>query len=325
MKPFLIGAIALIGLFNNASAQGNPAEALLHKMSLATEQLNYELSYILVRKNSIEPLRYRHALIDGTSFGQLIYLTGPAREAIRRGDEVSYFEPGIEPFTVISKRMVVPLPSIMHSDVRYLSTLYDFLPLGRSREAGLECDVIRVSSKDGERYSYVLWIDKKSSLLVRADLLDRDGEPIEQFRTLSLLVSPVITQTMNQLAEIELPLVVQLPKKKNLDLSWRVDEVPDGFKPVFSNRHRLFVTERPVESILFSDGLFSFSVYLAKADDLSVRGQLVRKGRKTLHSHVIGNAEITVVGDIPPSTAKKVAESVTFMTNENEDVLDVIP
>lgn len=61
---------------------------------------------------------------------------------------------------------------------------------------------------------------------------------------------------------------------------------------------------------MFSDGLFSFSVYLSQADDLSVREQVVRKGRRTLHSHVSGNAEITVVGDIPPDTAKKVAESV---------------
>ncbi|MBV7297799.1 sigma-E factor regulatory protein RseB [Enterovibrio paralichthyis] len=310
MKHLLIGALSLVSLLANASVEENPAEALLHQMDQATEQLNYELSYILVRKNSIEPLRYRHATVDGESFGHFAYLSGPLREAIRRGDEVSYFEPGIDPFTIQSTQMVAPLPTIMQADIDHLATMYDFVSLGRAREAGLPCEVVRVSPKDGARYAYVLWIDQKTKLLVRADLLDRDGDPIEQYRALSLVESPQVEELMRQLATVELPPVVQLPKQEDSGLGWKVTSMPEGFTPIYSNRHRLMITERPVESQMFSDGLFSFSVYLSQADDLSVREQLVRKGRRTLHSHVSGNAEITVVGDIPPDTAKKVAESV---------------
>lgn len=323
MKSLLLAAISLVSLVSHATAVEDPAEALLHQMSQATTQLSYELSYIRVRKNSIEPLRYRHAIINGDSFDQLAYLTGPLRETIRRGNEVSYFEPGIESFTIISQQMVVPLPSIMHADINHLSTMYDFVPLGLGREAGLDCDVVRVSPKDGQRYSYVLWIDKESKLLVRADLLDRDGDPIEQYRALSLSVSPEITAMMAKLAEIELPVVLQMPKKNNPNLSWSVTALPKGFKAIFGHRHRRMVTDRPVESLLFSDGLFSFSVYIAQADNLSVRGQLVRKGRQTLHSHVIGNVEVTVVGDIPPETAKKIAESVRFSQEIPQPKLDM--
>lgn len=310
MKHLLIGALSLVSLVSNASVEENPAEALLHQMDQATEQLDYELSYILVRKNSIEPLRYRHALVDGESFGHFAYLSGPLREAIRRGDEVSYFEPGLDPFTIQSNQMVAQLPGIMQADIDHLSTMYDFVSLGRAREAGLACEVVRVSPKDGARYSYVLWIDEQTKLLVRADLLDRDGDPIEQYRALSLVVSPEVAGVMRQLSKAELPPVVQLPKREDSGLTWQVTAMPDGFFPVYNNRHRLMNTDRPVESQMFSDGLFSFSVYLSPADKLSVREQLVRKGRRTLHSHVSGNAEITVVGDLPPETAKKVAESV---------------
>lgn len=333
MKSFLntvvvTGLVASLGWVSHSSAQENAlaqessAQELLYLMSQATEQLDYELSYIVVQKNSIEALRYRHSLVKGASFGQVLYLAGPYREVIRRGDETSYFEPGIEPFTIITDKMVAPLPSIMHADVKHLSTLYDFVSLGRAREAGLACDVVRVSPKDGQRYSYVLWIDQKSKLLVRADLLDRDGEPIEQYRALSLIVSPQISDIMGSIADIKLPLVVQFPKKEAANINWTVTDLPVGFKRIFSHRHRLLVTDRPVESLLFSDGLFSFSVYLAQADTLSVREQLVRKGRQTLHSLVKGNAEITVVGDIPPATAKKVAESVRFNKKKALPVLD---
>ncbi|KXF80165.1 sigma-E factor regulatory protein RseB [Enterovibrio coralii] len=314
MKPFLIGAIALVSLVANASTEDSPAEALLHNMHQATEQLDYELSYILVRKNSIEPLRFRHAVVDGKSFGQIAYLSGPPREVIRRGDEISYFEPGIDPFTIQSNQMVAPLPAVMQTNIDHLATMYDFVPLGRAREAGVACDVVRVSPKDGERYSYVLWIDQDTKLLVRADLLGRDGDPIEQYRALSVVVSPQVGDMMRQLATVELPPVVHLPNKPNTGLNWQVTDLPAGFEPIYRNRHRLLITERPVESQMFSDGLFSFSVYLSEADKFSVPEQVVRKGRRTLHSHLVGNAEVTVVGDIPPATAKKVAESVRFVS-----------
>ena len=88
--------------------------------------------------------------------------------------------------------------------------------------------------------------------------------------------------------------------------------MPQGFESVSRNHHRLILTERPVESKMYSDGLFSFSIYVAAADKFTVREQLVRQGRRTLHSHVLQGKEVTVVGDIPPATARRVAESVSF-------------
>lgn len=119
---------------------------------------------------------------------------------------------------------------------------------------------------------------------------------------------------MKQLETVKLPPVVDIPKAPNVALGWEVSKLPRGFKPVYQNRHRLLMTEKPVESQMFSDGLFSFSVYLSKADQNSVNQQMVRQGRRTLHSFVVGNTEVTVVGDIPPDTARSVAESVRFIS-----------
>ncbi|MCV5217467.1 sigma-E factor regulatory protein RseB, partial [Escherichia coli] len=62
MKKFLISACALFSMMSSQAFAGDkPAEALLHQMSEASKNLSYELSYILIKKNSIEPLLYRHA------------------------------------------------------------------------------------------------------------------------------------------------------------------------------------------------------------------------------------------------------------------------
>ncbi|MGF1693588.1 sigma-E factor regulatory protein RseB [Photobacterium kagoshimensis] len=317
MKKFLVGAATLVSLMMpwQASAEDavSSAEALLHQMDVASRELSYELSYILIKKNSIEPLRYSHAQIDGETFAQLVYLSGPPREVIQRGSEVSYFEPGLDAFTIDSNKMVAPLPPMMKVDVDDLAANYDFISMGRAREAGVACDVVRIAPKDGTRYSYLLWVANHNNLVMRADLLDRDGEPLEQYRAVSYVVNPKISEVLKKrLVSVERPVVVQLPPQPQAELGWQVKWLPQGFESVSRNRHRLLMTERPVESKMFSDGLFSFSIYVGEADGFTVREQLVRQGRRTLHSYMKGNVEVTVVGDIPPATARRVAESVAF-------------
>ncbi|EGS67844.1 sigma-E factor regulatory protein rseB [Vibrio cholerae BJG-01] len=295
-----------------AFAEEESAEALLYQMNEASQHLNYELSYILVKKNSIEPLLYRHARQDDQQLAHLVYLSGPVREVIRRGDEVSYIEPGVEPFTIESGNMVAPTIPMLNTDVAELSRYYDFVKVGRAREAGAACQVLRVVPKDGLRYSYVVWVDEKSHLPLRADLLDRDGEVLEQYRTISFSVSERLAEIMAGLNKVQLPEVLKLPKGSVQETFWQVTWVPDGFQAMELNRYRMAMTERLVESQMYSDGLFNFSVYVSASDNYSLKGQLVRQGRRTLHSVVKGENEISVVGDIPPATAQRIAQSVMF-------------
>ena len=106
--------------------------------------------------------------------------------------------------------------------------------------------------------------------------------------------------------------MLSLPKGNVKQSDWKVSWVPDGFQAKDMNRYRMATTGRMVESQMYSDGLFNFSIYVADKDDNSLKGQLVRQGRRTLHSFLNGSHEITVVGDIPPATAKRIAESVTL-------------
>ncbi|MGC9421248.1 MULTISPECIES: sigma-E factor regulatory protein RseB [Vibrio] len=313
MKKFLISALTLFSLnVTPAFAETPSAEALLHQMNEASQQLNYELSYILIKKNSIEPLLYRHAHQESQQFAHLIYLSGPVREVIRRGNEVSYVEPGVEPFTIESGNMVAPTIPMLNSDVAQLSQYYDFVKMGRAREAGTACQVLRIVPKDGLRYSYVLWIDEHSALPLRADLVDRDGEVLEQYRTISYSINDKLASLMAGLNNVQLPEVLSLPKGNIQETFWTVGWKPEGFQPLELNRYRMAMTERLVESQMFSDGLFNFSVYVSSRDNHSLKGQLVRQGRRTVHSFVSGENEVSVVGDIPPATAQRIAQSVIF-------------
>ncbi|MCG7499064.1 sigma-E factor regulatory protein RseB [Vibrio sp. Of7-15] len=320
MKKILVSVLALVSLMTSqASAESRSAEALLHQMGQASTQLNYEMSYILIKQNSIEPLMYRYATYNEQALAHLVYLSGPVREVIRRGSEISYFEQGIDPFTIASSNMVAPIPPLMNSDIEHLSKYYDFVSMGKAREAGSACDVIRVVPKDGNRYSYMVWIDERSKLPLRTDLVSREGEALEQYRAVSYVVNDKIADLLDGLNQVTLPTAVSMPRRSNSSAGWFLAWKPAGFESINYNSYRLAITEKAVESQMYTDGLFNFSVYISDADSLSVREQLVRQGRRTFHSHIDGQREVTVVGDIPPSTAKRIAESVSFR-NVNKKV-----
>jgi len=283
--------------------------ALLQQMEQASQSLNYELAYINVSRLGIESLRFRHAVLDNKTYAQLLQMDGPRREIIQRGSEISYFEPGLEPFTLTGKYIVDSLPSLVFADFSKLSEYYDFVPVGRTRIADQLCEVIRIVARDGTRYSYIVWLDSETRLPLRVDLLDRDGETLEQYRVVSFAVDDGVRKMMQGLEKASLPPSLSVPASDKTTFSWAPGWLPAGMQEITQSRRQIPSLKKPVESRLYSDGLFSFSVNVSAADKNSV-AQLLRTGRRTVQTEVRDNREITVVGELPPSTAKRIADSI---------------
>ncbi|MDQ4429012.1 sigma-E factor regulatory protein RseB [Yokenella regensburgei] len=294
----------------NASADVSSG-ALLQEMNLASQSLNYELSFVSISKQGVESLRYRHARLNNQPLAQLLQMDGPRREVVQRGNEISYFEPGLEPFTLNGDYIVDSLPSLVYTDFKRLAPYYDFISVGRTRIADRLCEVIRVVAKDGTRYSYIVWLDSESKLPMRVDLLDRDGETLEQFRVIAFNVNAAVSDTMESLSKANLPPLLSVPAGDKVNFNWATTWLPQGFSEVSSSRRTLPTLNIPVESRLYSDGLFSFSVNISRATPASSE-QMLRTGRRTVTTSVRDNAEITIVGEIPPPTAKRIADSIKF-------------
>ncbi|MFW7212058.1 sigma-E factor regulatory protein RseB [Enterobacter sp. BNK-32] len=299
-------------LFFSANASADVSSgALLQQMNLASQSLNYELAFISINKQGVESLRYRHARLDNQPLAQLLQMDGPRREVVQRGNEISYFEPGLEPFTLNGDYIVDSLPSLIYTDFKRLAPYYDFISVGRTRIADRLCEVIRVVARDGTRYSYIVWIDAETKLPMRVDLLDRDGETLEQFRVISFSVNNQVGNSMQNLAKASLPPLLSVPAGDSVNFNWAPSWIPQGFSEVSSSRRQLPTIDTPVESRLYSDGLFSFSVNINRATANSSE-QMLRTGRRTVSTTVRDNAEITIVGELPPQTAKRISDSIKF-------------
>lgn len=312
MKKRLLLAAALAGCFTSsafATVQKPAPVAMLQQMENATTHLDYELAYINVSRQGIESLRYRHALVDGQPYAQLLQMDGPRREVIQRGSDISYFESGLEPFTLPGEHILDGLPSILYADFDRLKNYYDFIPVGRSRVADQMCDVLRVVSRDGSRFSYVIWLDSDTSLPLRVDLLDQDGEPIEQFRVVSFAVDKGVSHLMAGLKSANLPPVLSLPEGSKANFNWTAQWLPAGMQMISQTRRQMPNLNKAFETRLYSDGLFSFTVNVTAADKNSLN-QTFRTGRRTIQMEVRNNKEISVVGELPAATAKRIADNV---------------
>lgn len=299
-------------------SDADSAYQLLRESEDAVHNLSYEISYFFLLSQSIEPLRFRHTKVDDKTYAHLTHLSGTSREAIQRGDVVSYFEPNLAPFSISNTELQGVLPALYATDVDELKAFYDFIPMGKGREAGVDCQVVRLVSKDGNRYSYVLWIDKKSKLIARADVLDHTGDVVEQYRALTLVVSAKVNKLLLGLDSVKLPPVIS-PKLNSINsFSWTIGWLPNGFKLINNTRHRLMNSEQYVESQLYSDGLFNFSVYLSEVQGVNLNKHVVRQGKRTLYSENVGKYEVSVIGDIPPETARNIARSIQEVAQDEK-------
>lgn len=298
-------------MYSSLAPAQTTSGALLQQMEQASQSLNYELAYINVSRLGIESLRFRHAVLDNKVYAQLLQMDGPRREIIQRGSGISYFEPGLEPFTLAGEHIVDSLPSLVFADFQKLSSIYDFVPVGRTRIADQMCEVIRIVARDGTRYSYIVWLDSETKLPLRVDLLDHDGETLEQYRVVSFAVDEGIRKMMQSLETANLPPSLSVPASDKVTFNWKAGWLPTGMREVSQSRRQIPSLNKPVESRLYSDGLFSFSINVSMADKTSTN-QLLRTGRRTVETVIRDNAEITVVGELPPSTARRIADGITL-------------
>ena len=313
MKHFWFAVSVLTGslIYPSIAPAQTASGALLQQMNSASQTLDYEIAFISISKQGIDSSRYRHVHLGKESYAQLLQMDGPRREIVQRGNEISYFEAGLEPFTLTGDHIVDALPALAFSDYGQLAKYYDFIPVGRARIADRASEVIRIVARDGTRYSYIVWIDEETKLPLRADLLDRDGETLEQFRVISFVSGDQVEQALGGLKKAQLPPLLSIPATDRVNFSWEPKWLPAGVTEVSRSRRTLPNLPVPIESRLYADGLFSFSVNVSTSGNPTSE-QFVRQGRRTVHTEIRDGREITVVGELPPSTAKRIADSIVL-------------
>jgi sigma-E factor negative regulatory protein RseB len=296
------------------ASETEQAEPWLERLAQSLQTLNFSTSFVVVKNNQAEPYHWFHGVNEeGDELEILSLLNGPRRDILRKKNIVSYIEPELPPYSVISQQISGPISAILRTDATKLSPTYDFISVGRSRVLGRPAQLIRIVSKDPHRYGHWLWLDQKTGMLLKLALASRTGQLLEQIQFTHLDITPKLGDSLQQLQQTVLPKIIEIPEGyQTQTLQWHVDWLPDGFKQLNANRHRISSTKKPVEFMLFNDGLVDVSVYVNASDVKQRATDYVMDGATVVLNQVVNGFEVSVVGKIPAKTAKKIADSVVL-------------
>ena len=122
----------------------------------------------VARDITVASFRIVHMVVDGIEHERIAHRGHPRREILRTGGQVSYIvPPGDRSFAWEADLPTGPYPRLyMQSEA--LSATYRFNLIGPSQVVGREAVCLEVHPLDGNRFGYLLWLDKKTGLLLRS-------------------------------------------------------------------------------------------------------------------------------------------------------------
>jgi sigma-E factor negative regulatory protein RseB len=284
---------------------------VLMKMTHAMEVLNYKGTVAFLRNGKLETMKYVHAADKGVEQERLLSLNSPMREIIRDSDKVSCLYKGTKQIVVdhrpFERSFLVDMPRKLDN----LGAIYQFEIVGEEDVAMLPSYVVAIQPKDNFRYSRKIWIEKRQFLPLKVVVYDRTGESLEQVVFTEIEVKDAlpfvdvdISETTPQVQHIH----QQRPQSSD-QAAFVLTNIPQGFREIFFTRRPMHKTGQLVDHLLLSDGFTSVSIYMENKNAVMQSG-LQTAGAVNSFSRTVGDAQITVMGEVPAETVNYIAEGI---------------
>ena len=291
-----------------ADAHKSDARTWLDRMENALRKDSYSGIFTYMRGYQFDTIKVVHEYRNHEEIERLVSLNGPEREMIRHGDKVVFRREKSDTSDIDQMMPLGPFTHAFHRNLARYEAFYHFAVVGKDRVAGRPTIKISISPRNDDRYGYRLWLDEKTGLLLQSHLVNR-GRVLEVFQFSRVNIGDPIKQsafksTMKDAVEYRFsPARRQGSRTASNKPDWKAGWLPNGFHLVSS--------ETP-NRLLYSDGIATFSVFVdhGKASSL---GELATHmgGTVVITRRLKGSTQqITVVGEVPIGTARKVADSV---------------
>jgi sigma-E factor negative regulatory protein RseB len=316
--------LALLLAIVSAPALGAVADARtwLARMDEALLERDYEGEFTYLSGDRLTSLRIVHAVVDGVQRERLVHLDGPPREILRRGDVVTcVLEPGDEMLALSKSIPAGPFARSFGAPAAEVPDDYVARLGGVGRVADRRARRLDVVPRDEHRYGYRLWLDEATGLLLRSELRDVDGTPLEIFQFVRIAVGgPIPVSALEPAGDGDeirhrLTFADGAAAARPSDGGWAAGWLPDGFTMTAADVRRVPMRDRDVHTLRYSDGLATFSVFIEPTwGEASWGGKKRRGATSAVMREVRVDAErrylVTVVGEVPLPTAERVAANV---------------
>lgn len=286
-------------------------------MRVAVQEQSYEGEFIHQRGNTTRAYSIAHRFEQGRVKQLLRQLDGERIEVIREGDRLVCFYPAGSTVDLSAPVPAAPFAYASELDLPMISSNYSAMAQGQARVAGYDADII-VLMADEWRYSRRLWLEQDTHLLLQSQLLDASGKVIEQFRFTRLSIGepisenalnpPTLKEGMRQQTVFSSPPESSMAKTLTTSISW----LPNGYE-LYHSEH--LMTERGWrEKQTYVDGLSSFTVFVEHQEQTNEQPIAIAKmGATTALMSARAKHSISIIGEIPPETAKSIESGILFL------------
>lgn len=191
---------------------------------------------------------------------------------------------------------------------------YTLKHLGESRVADNPTDVIAFIPKDSYRYAYEMQLSKSTGQVLKSTTFDQKGNALERLQFITY--SSLAPSTAELDPKGDCAPSAEAEEASHADqATWAASWLPSGFEQVRSLKSwQAGGDGRPVQYLLYSDGLSNFSVFVDSDSHTAMTDSRNQFGPTSVVSKRINPSDkdvlITVVGEVPAGTAERIALSV---------------
>lgn len=301
-----------------AAAGKTDPRAWIARIHEAVAYGNYQGTMVTTVGGAVSSSRIVHYCDGRQQVERIDLLDGQSRVVYRHNDVVHTMWPAQRVAVVERGEASEAWTSLLrlHPDMRMFDR-YDLRPDGEGRVAGHEASVYLLQPRDDARFAQRVWVERRSGLLLRTDVLAPDGRVLESaaFSDVTIGVKPQMDALLRSMKKLDGYRVLR-PTLTPIELAaegWQFQPVA-GFEPVRGLRRTVDGSDgeraEPVLQAVFSDGLTHVSVFI----------EPYREGRHRAGQTAIGATHtlmkrhdqwwVTVMGDVPMTTVTRFAEAL---------------
>jgi sigma-E factor negative regulatory protein RseB len=290
----------------------------MHEASM--KRRSYVGTLVQSSREGMSSARIWHTCDGVSQMERMESLTGSPRSTIRKDDKLVTFMPDIK-LVRMEKREGMGAGStfseLLKPGTYQIPDFYMVKSQGIERIAGLEADVVQLSPRDGLRYGYRLWTERKSALVLKLQTLDASGAVLEQAAFSELqLDAPVKADKLKQMMKPSEGWRVEqadMVKTTAAAEGWMMKTTVPGFKSVSCQKRGSASPSTSDDTLqwVFSDGLATVSLFIENFDKLRHTQEGMASSGATyslfrrMHDHFL-----TAVGEVPPQTLRSFAAAL---------------
>lgn len=286
-----------------------PSAAWLDRLA-HMDELNYRGVLTYTRGDHQESLRVTHGTYNGELYDRLEYLDGARREVIRHGEQLTCIQLGQRLDRLLLHRHLLKA-GLANLDAYYVISVSE-----EGRIAGRRAITLNIKPRDEFRFGYRLALDYDTGLLLRSESLNHFGHVLERLQFVDVQIGEPLKKEW--LGDVRVMSAKSAPDPMPIErvieesqMSWRPQWLPPGFSLA------LAPNRSGVDVLTYSDGVAVLSIFVEATKDPLPRGAgSAIQGATVAYTRPVQIGPtphlVVIVGEVPPDTAKRVADSVTW-------------